>query len=358
MRYRDRVRKLSRSARLGSRDAFLVTDLFNCRYLTGFSGSAGAVVVAAGKAFLLTDFRYWEQARVEAPGAELVKCRRDRLTSAGRLLKRLGSGRLLFESTSLTHREFTLLEERTKGIALEPSLGLVEKLRERKDAQEAAAVEAAARIADRAMARAFELLRPGVRECDVSRAIVDCLRSFTMTRPSFEPIVASGPNSAIVHAQPTGRRIRTGEPVLIDLGAQHRGYCSDLTRTVFLGRMSARQKALYSLVKRAQSRALRAVRPGLAIGELDARARSTIERAGFGKRFGHGLGHGVGLAIHEHPAVGQGARGILKVGTVLTIEPGVYIPGQGGVRIEDMVLVRRGGCRVLSASPRAPLLKV
>ncbi len=358
MRYRDRVRKLSRSARLGSHDALLVTDLLNCRYLTGFSGSAAAVVVAGGQAFLLTDFRYWQQARDEARGAELVKCRRSRLASAAGLLKRLGSRRLLFESASLTHREFTLLEEHTKGIGLEPSQGLVEKLRERKDAQELAELEAAAGIADRTMERALELLRPGVRECDISRAIVDCLRSFGMTRPSFEPIVASGPNSAIVHAQPTARRVRIGEPVLIDLGAQHRGYCSDITRTFFLGRMTARQKALYSLVKRAQSKALKAVRPGLAIGELDRKARSAIERAGFGKRFGHGVGHGVGLAIHEHPAVGRGAMGVLRVGTVLTIEPGVYIPGHGGVRIEDTVLVRRGGCRVLTGSPKAPLLKL
>ena len=330
-------------------DCLLVTNLVNVRYLTGFTGTNGACIVSSDERLFLTDFRYVEQARSQVQGYERVEAGRDMVADlAGRLRGRAG-----FDDAHMTvelHRK--LGEKVAEGVELVSAGGLVERLREVKDELELDAIRAAAEIANEAYEELRERGLAGRTERDVALTLTRSLEDRGAEGASFPAIVAAGPHGALAHAVPRDVEIPGGTLVVIDMGAQVDGYCSDCTRTLATGPLEDGALEVYELVRRAQDEALRAVRAGASCKAVDAVARDIIEAAGHGERFGHGLGHGVGLEVHEAPRLAKTAEGELRAGNVVTVEPGVYVPGELGVRIEDLVVVTDGEPEVLTAFPK------
>jgi len=328
-------------------DAMLVTDLVNIRYLSGFTGSNGALLLFADdrQPVLATDGRYRTQAAEQAPGLEIVIERACGRHLAGRAAED-GVGRLGFESHVMTVDGLDALtgELDGKNTELVRASGTVEALREIKDAGELALLRLACEAADAALTDLVERggLRPGRTEREVSRELEALMLDHGADAVSFETIVATGPNSAIPHHRPTDRKLATGDFVKIDFGALVAGYHSDMTRTFVLGSAADWQLEIYQLVAEAQKAGREALRPGADLRDVDGAARQVIVDAGFGEQFGHGLGHGVGLQIHEAPGIGATSAGTLLAGSVVTVEPGVYLPGRGGVRIEDTLVVAGG----------------
>ncbi|HTY07816.1 MAG TPA: aminopeptidase P family protein [Candidatus Edwardsbacteria bacterium] len=342
-----RVRSQIKRERLGG---LLVSHLANVRYLCGYNGSAGLLLVTPSRSVFLTDFRYQEQVKREVKGARRVIIRKDLYSD---LLQRTDIAKLRragFEAQHLTYAQYDVL--RRGGAQAVPTVGLVEQLRQVKDAAELRAIARAAAIADRAFARIVREIRPGMTELAIGARLEALMKSFGAARPSFETIVGSGPNGALPHAKPGTRKVRRGDFIVLDFGAYYQGYCSDMTRTVLLGRPTDRHKLVYGVVRDAQQAGLDAVRAGVSGKQADAASRGVIERAGFGQQFGHGLGHGVGLEVHELPRLGKLSDNIVPEHAVVTVEPGVYLPGWGGVRIEDLVAVTKTGNRILSRSPK------
>jgi Xaa-Pro aminopeptidase len=330
-------------------DCLLVTNLVNVRYLTGFTGTNGACIVSSDERLFLTDFRYVEQARSQVQGYERVDAGRDMMADlAGRLRGRAG-----FDDAHMTvelHRK--LGEKVAEGVELVSAGGLVERLREVKDELELDAIRAAAEIANEAYEELRERGLAGRTERDVALTLTRSLEDRGAEGASFPAIVAAGPHGALAHAVPRDVEIPGGTVVVIDMGAQVDGYCSACTRTLATGPVEDGALEVYELVRRAQDEALRAVRAGASCKAVDAVARDIIEAAGHGERFGHGLGHGVGLEVHEAPRLAKTAEGELRAGNVVTVEPGVYVPGELGVRIEDLVVVTDGEPEVLTAFPK------
>lgn len=314
-------------------DLMLIAEPVNVRYLTGFGGTNGACVCGAETRLLLTDFRYTERAEEEAEGWEVVTVRDDWL---GGIAARL-AGRVGFEDDRMTVRAREKLGEKLpEGAELIAAGGAVEKLRRVKEAGELAAIAAAAELADAVWRWSLERGLAGRAERDVARAAEARLRELG-AEPAFPVIVAAGPNGALPHAEPGGREIGRGEPVVFDMGAKLDGYCSDGTRTFAAGEPGERVCEVYELVLSAQAAALGAVAAGAGGEAVDGAAREAIGAAGHGERFGHGVGHGVGLEVHEAPRLSPRSDDVLEAGEVVTIEPGVYLPGEFGVRIEDLV---------------------
>ena len=329
-------------------DRLLVTNLVNVRYLTGFGGTNGACLCGAEERVFLTDFRYTERAAAEVEGWEVVAVGGD--WYAG-IAERLG-GSTGFEDDNLTVRALARLEDQLPaGAELVPCGGAVERLRRVKDGPELEAIAAAARLADEVYLFATERGLRGRTEHDVAAAAVARMRELG-AEPSFPPIVAGGPNGALPHAEPGGREIGAGELVVFDMGAELDGYCSDCTRTFATGEVGGAAAEVYDLVRTAQRAALDAVEAGAEGRAVDAVAREIIDAAGHGERFGHGLGHGVGMEVHEAPRLSARSDDVIETGEVVTIEPGVYLPGELGVRIEDLVTVTADGCRNLSGLPK------
>lgn len=325
-------------------DCLLVIDLVNVRYLTGFGGTNGACVCGPDVRVFLTDFRYTERAETEVDGWEVVTAKDDWL---GEIASRL-SGKAGFEDHKMAVRTLMKLKEKLpEGVALEGAGGEVEKLRRVKDEGELAAIAAAAELADDVWRRALEDGLAGRTELAVARAAEARMRELG-AEPSFPAIVAAGPNGALPHAEPGEREIVRGELVVFDMGAKLDGYCSDGTRTFATGEPGEGAREVYELVREAQQEALDAVRAEARAEAVDGVARKRIADAGHGERFGHGLGHGVGLEVHEEPRVSQRSEDVLAAGEVVTVEPGVYLPGEFGVRIEDLVVVTEDGHRNLS----------
>jgi len=329
-------------------DCFLVTDLVNVGYLTGFGGTNGACVCGPEQRVFLTDFRYTERAEAEIEGWDVVTVTDDWL---GGIAERL-SGRTGFEDHHMAVRTLKRLEEKLPdGVELEGAWGTVEKLRRVKDEAELAAIAAASGLADEIWRFALERGLAGRSELDVARAAEARMRELG-AEPSFPTIVAAGPNGALPHAEPGERKIGRGELVVFDMGAKLDGYCSDGTRTFATGEPGEEARAVYGTVLEAQEAALAAVEAGAKAEDVDGVARELIAAAGHGERFGHGLGHGVGLEVHEEPRVSQRSEDVLAAGEVVTIEPGIYLPGNLGVRIEDLVVVTDDGYRNLSGLPK------
>ncbi len=329
-------------------DLILVTNLTNVRYLTGFTGTNGACICGPDTRLFLTDFRYTERAEEEVEGWETITVSDDWLAGIAAHLE----GRFGFEDDHVPVR----LLERLKGKladGVEPLAagGTVEKLRRVKDEVELAAIAAASVLADEVWTWSLERGLGGRSEREVARAAEARIRELD-AEPSFPTIVATGANGALPHAEPGERRIGSGELVVFDMGAQLDGYCSDGTRTFAVGDPGEEGRAVYETVRAAQAAALDAVAAGVGGEELDRVAREAIAEAGHGDRFGHGLGHGVGLEVHEGPRVSPRSEDVLESGEVVTIEPGVYLPGRLGVRIEDLVVVGEDGCRNLSGLPK------
>ncbi|CAN5513589.1 Xaa-Pro peptidase family protein [soil metagenome] len=333
-------------------DQLLVTDLVNVRYLTGFTGTNGACLVGADERIFFTDFRYTERAAEEVgegwdrPGAE-----RDMVPQIAHAM----SGSVGFEDAKVSVRQRSKIGDAVaadgSGADLAPAGDLVERLRAVKDAGELESIEAAAELADDVYRWAIEQGMVGRTELDVARGAVAHMREHG-AEPSFPPIVAAGPNGALPHAEPGEREIGAGELVVFDMGAELDGYCSDCTRTFATGEIDEGAREVYELVRSAQEAALAAVRPGAGGKEVDAVSREPIDDAGHSEHYGHGLGHGVGLEVHEGPRLSQSSDDELSEGNVVTVEPGVYVPGSLGVRIEDLVVVEADGPRILSGLPK------
>jgi Xaa-Pro aminopeptidase len=344
-----RTRLASRLAELGA-DGFLLTRLPNVRYTTGFTGSNGQVLLTPDGAAFFTDGRYTEQASHEVPDLERVTYLDRFLEPVVRAARRLGVGRLGFESEGVTFRTYEELRAAAEGIELVPVWGEVERQRWVKDPDELAALERAQGATDDAFDAVVGRLRDGVSERELAFELDAEMRRGGAERPAFDTIVAFGEDAAEPHHEPTGRTLSRGDVVKMDFGALVDGYHADMTRTVAFGEPPARLRDVHDLVRTAQQAGIDAVRVGATGAEVDAAARSVIEGAGLGEHFTHGLGHGVGLEIHEGPRLRRGSEDVLPVGAVVTVEPGVYLPGMGGVRIEDMVVVTEHGRRAL---PRA-----
>src|SRR3954454_8137819 len=335
-------------------DALLVTDLVNVRWLTAFTGSNGAAVVGTdGSLRFVTDFRYLTQAAEQLSDAWSREISTDLLEGVVRQVPDEGELRLGFDAAHLSVRDHAKLARLVReGIELVPAGGAVERLRVVKDPEELDRVRAAARLADEALTDVLGRGLAGRTERDVALDVEFTMRRLGAEAASFPPIVASGPHGALPHAVPRDVEIPAGTLCVVDWGAQLDGYASDCTRTFATGAVDPRDREVYDLVLRAQEAALAAVRPGPTGREVDAVARAIIDDAGHAEHFGHGLGHGVGLEVHEGPRLAKTGEDALAAGMVVTIEPGVYVPGAVGVRIEDLVIVTDDGGEVVSSLPK------
>ena len=343
-------------------DAIVITQPENRRYLSGFTGSDGALIISAEAAYLATDFRYYEQAQRQAPDFILVKIEDEFPPRLAGLIAEIGARRVGFESTHVTvdqHQRWAdglPVSEATSaaagGFELVSTKGMVEELRAIKDEGELALIRRAVELADAAFAHIVQWLKPGVTEKAVAWELEVFMRTHGADDIAFDLIVGSGPNGAMAHAEPSDRQIRAGEPIVLDLGARVDGYCSDLTRTICLGEPDEMLRCIHALVLEAQEAAEHAMRAGLKGSTVDAIARDLIEAAGHGEHFGHSLGHGVGLAVHEKPRASKTSEDVLQAGMVVTVEPGIYIEGWGGVRIEDLVVVREQGTEILTIASK------
>lgn len=341
-------------------DSLLVSHPENRRYLSGFTGSFGYLLISQEEALLATDFRYFQQVQEQAPAYTLAKVQGGTVESLASILQQhvAEGARLGFEAEHLTVALYEKLREDVGTVQWVPTQGLVERLRAVKDPEEVAAIRRAVALADDVLEAILPTLRPGVTEREVAWRLESAMRERGAEKVSFDLIVASGPNGAKPHAVTTDRPLGRGEPIVMDMGCVVDGYCSDLTRTVILGEPDGRFRDLYDLVLQAQRAAEEGIRPGLSGREADALAREILDAAGYKEEFGHSLGHGVGLEVHELPRLSALAEEPLQEGMVFTVEPGVYIPGWGGIRIEDVAVLRADGVEVLTACTKDPMVPV
>ncbi|MBM7867910.1 M24 family metallopeptidase [Heliobacterium gestii] len=340
----------------GAIDALLILSPENRRYLSGFTGTAGFLLVDREGQWLATDFRYWEQAAQQAPQWTLLRQRGAWTETLQEAVADRGWRNIAVESDVVTLEQQQKLEKVLPDIQWVSRKGMVESLRVVKDQAEQAAITGAAALADRGFQHILGWMKPGMTERDVALELEFFLRREGAQAVSFEFIVASGQRSALPHGVASDKVIEAGDLLTLDFGCILDGYCSDMTRTVVFGRPTAEQRKVYDTVLEAQERALAAIAPGKSGRAIDRIARDVIEQAGYGERFGHGLGHGVGLVVHENPRLSTLSEDILEPGHVVTVEPGIYIPGWGGVRIEDLVIVTADGNRNLTSSPKKELL--
>lgn len=332
--------------------AILVTNAINRRYLSGFTGSSGIVLITAAYAVLFTDFRYREQAPQQAQGFQVIEHGADVNVTVSELLREWNINTLLFEDQDMTFAAYTVLSNALQTVKLLPSQGIVEKLRMIKDDSELAIMQAAADLADKAFDHILGYVKPDVTEASIALELELFMRSRGATSSSFETIVASGERSALPHGVASSRMIGRDEFVKLDFGAYYQGYCSDITRTVVVGKPSEKHREIYEIVREAQQYALDNLVPGMTGKEGDALTRDIITRYGYGEYFGHGTGHGLGMEIHEAPRLSLTGNVVMTPGMTVTVEPGIYLPGFGGVRIEDDIVFTDTGIRVLTHSPK------
>ena len=346
-----RLREIFEEAEI---DAIIISNTENRRYFSGFKGSAGNLIISADKAVLATDFRYTEQAGLQAPGFDVLQIR-PQLDWLPETLSEMGATRIGFEADEMTvsgHERIRKALNEGAGdeatYTLIPTNGIGVGLRAVKDAEELALLTRAIEIGDNAFDDVSARIKAGMTENEVAWEIEKSIREQGAESLSFETIVGSGPNGSRPHHLAGDRVINEGEPIVIDMGCQYQGYCSDLTRTIVVGQSDDKFKEIYDITLTAQLTAIEMVEAGMTGAECDLIARSVITEAGYGDNFGHSLGHGVGLEVHEGPGVGARAKSKLEDGMVFTIEPGIYLTGWGGVRIEDIVVLENGRARVIS----------
>jgi Xaa-Pro aminopeptidase len=353
-RYQERRERLRRATAKAGADALLVTDFTNVTYLTGFTGDDSYLLLQAGGEVVISDPRYTTQLEEQCPDVDL-HIRPPGVTmlqAVTKVLKRARPPKLGIEGDSMTVGLKEKISTELPKLAMVTTSGLVERLRRIKDKGEIAQIREAIRQAERAFAVIRASLRPDQTEKQVADALENEMRAFGAKGCSFPSIVAVGDRAALPHATPGARKIGSAELVLFDWGADGGLYKSDLTRVLLTGRISPKLERIYRVVLTAQLQAIAAIRPGVAFKDVDRVARDWIAKEGFGRHFGHGLGHGLGLEVHEGPRLAVDAQGVLEAGMVVTVEPGIYLPGWGGVRIEDDVLVTRTGHEVLTAVPK------
>ncbi len=359
LRFPERIARLQIMLRRRRLSALLVTQPGNRRYLSGYSAldhdiqeSSGVLLVPArGAPYLLTDSRFYLQAAQEARGFTVQLYPHGLMAFLQKLLPQLGIRRLAFESHYMLHSTAVRLQKTVQGLglALHPVTEMVERLRVVKSEDEIEALRASVRLNEQVFQKVYPAVKPGMTELEVALALETTMRRMGARGPAFETIVAFGRNAASPHAVPTDRPLASGEMVLIDMGLVLNGYCSDMTRTFVVGRPEQIFVDRLRLVRRAQLAGMNAIRAGVTCRAVDMAARAIIRDAGYGEFFGHALGHGVGLDVHEHPHLGSGSRKQLRSGMVVTVEPGIYLPGWGGIRLENMVVVRDHGCELLNS---------
>lgn len=346
-----RIRKAVRILKQENVDALLITDMVTIRYLSGFTGSEASVIITPEAFFVLVDSRYTTQARREAPLFHISRISR-RSEDAAKLISRLKIKKVGFDAKSITFADHEELQEKLTKTSLVPVREPLLKLRMRKERDEVDIIRQGTAVAANGFNEIKNQIQAGTVERDVALALEFALRKAGAEKMSFDTIVASGKRSALPHGLASAKKIRSGEFVTIDFGIQYQGYCTDETCTVITGPPTQKQKKVYGIVKEAHDRAIDKIRAGISSREVDRAAREHIERKGFGKYFGHGTGHGVGLSVHEEPRLSPLTNETLEEGMIVTVEPGIYIPNWGGVRIEDMILVTRDSREVLTVLPK------
>jgi len=333
-------------------DGFLVTNITNVRYISGFTGTSGCVLLAAkDKGFFLTDGRYKLQARSEVKDLG-IKVYRRALDGIAELVRGFGLKRLGFEARALDYDAYRRLKKVLPGVALKPLVNLVEEKRAVKSPSELKGIRKAIEVAEKGFRSVERGRLSGRAEGEIAWLMEASCRKAGAQDMAFATIVASGKRSALPHGVASAKKIKKGEFVIVDMGVSVDGYKSDKTRTYVIGRAGAMQRKIYNIVKDANDMAIESIRDGLEARSIDAVARAFIRKAGYGRYFTHGLGHGVGLDVHESPSLNPKSTDVLKEGMVVTIEPGIYVPDFGGVRIEDMVLVKKGGCEILTGGSK------
>lgn len=350
--YRNRLEKLRAKMKQKNIDGALITERVNYMYMSGFTGTSAILFIDENRAALLTDFRYVEQAASQAPDYEIVQYRGVPFDELNRLIEADGIKNLSFEDSRLTYAEYSQYHEKLKAPKFLPLGRTIEELRIIKDDTEIDVIRQAVRIADNVFSHILEYIKPGVTEIELAAEMEHEMRREGAIGPSFDTIIASGLRASMPHGVASEKKIEAGDVITFDFGALYKGYCSDMTRTVFLGKPEPELARIYNIVLNANQLGLDTVKYGMQGKDVDAAVRKFIADAGFGDNFGHGLGHGVGLEIHEDPTLSLRGELILKEGMIVTIEPGIYVPGLGGVRIEDMVAIGRNDISILTASPK------
>ncbi|MBM2839697.1 MAG: Aminopeptidase family protein [Bacteroidetes bacterium] len=353
---RRRVALLRESMEREGLDAFIVSSMPNIRYLTGFSGTSGLCIVRGNESFFLTDGRYVIQSKMEVKQWKRLIVSDGLLEEVARrkLLKRCR--RVGFESQAVTYAQYRAMRKLVGAVSFVSTKDIVENIALVKDKQELDTIREAVRTSDRVFHDVLRSIMPGVAELDIAAEISYLHKKYGAEKDAFDPIVASGERGSLPHARASTKRIRNGEMVTLDFGCTVRGYNSDITRTVAVGKASARARKVYEVVRRAQFEAVQAAKADMLAKDLDGVARGWIQKKGYGKYFNHSLGHGLGLQVHERPRVSFLSKERLKEGSVITVEPGVYIPGFGGVRIEDDIVLTSNGCEVLNTAPKEFLI--
>jgi Xaa-Pro aminopeptidase len=331
-------------------DAFLSTRLSNIRYLCGYSGSSGLLFVTRDRAYFLTDFRYQEQVKREVKGAQSIIIKKDFPTEFKDNEALHYKGEVGIEAQFMTVELIEQMKEALPGCGWKSTVNIVEEIASIKDEGEMENIRTAVKITDQVFAEILKMIKPGLKAMDLAAEITYLHMKYGSKGNSFDPIVASGYNAALPHAGASDKKIETGDFVTIDLGCIYQGYCSDMTRTVVVGTPTAKHKEIYDIVLKAQEAALKACHGNMSGTVLDKVARDIIKEAGYGEYYGHGLGHGLGLEVHAFPRATFVVDHWLQAGQVLTIEPGIYLPDWGGVRIEDDVIIKEYGCEVLNAT--------
>jgi len=351
----EKLKKLRQSFEKHHIDALLITSGYNRRYITGFTGTAGVAIVTQDKAVFITDFRYTQQAQKEISGFEIVQHTKPIMEEVGLQLEKMGVKSVGFEKDDMSYAMYEVYRKAVKS-ELVPVSGLIEKIRLIKTEQEIKIIKAAADIADAAFNHIITYISPGKTELEVSNELEFFMRKQGASSSSFDIIVASGLRSALPHGVATDKIIEKGDFVTLDFGALYNGYVSDLTRTIAVGEPSEQLKEIYQIVLEAQLKSLDEIKAGMTGIQADAVARDHIKSKGYGDAFGHSLGHGIGLEVHEGPGLSFRSETVLEPGMVITIEPGIYVPGVGGVRIEDDTVVTATGNEKLTHSTKELLI--
>ncbi|MCK4575458.1 aminopeptidase P family protein [candidate division WOR-3 bacterium] len=335
---------------------FLISNLKNIHFLTGFTGDWAVLLLSKRRSHLLTDSRFTEQAEKETNLCDIVTIKKPFPLYLKSLIKK--TRKIAFEADNLRYASFIKIKKSIPGRNFIPTNSIIEKFRMLKTDNEIKKIQKAAQIADLAFSKICNIIKPGLREIEIASELEYILRSNGSTAHPFPTIALTSSNTSLPHGQPGMRKIKKGDLFLLDYGATHKGYNSDITRTVVVGKATSKQKKIYNIVLKAQMAALNALKPGIKLKDIDKIARDIISEAGYGENFGHGLGHGLGLDIHESPSVSYRSKDTIKKGMVFTIEPGIYIPRWGGVRIEDDVAIAKSGVKILTKSPKSELMEI
>ncbi|MGP7816209.1 aminopeptidase P family protein [Niallia sp. 01092] len=351
----EKLKKLRNALIEANVDGIVITSKFNRRYISNFTGSAGVVLISGEDAKFITDFRYMEQAANQCEGFDIVQHTGPIYKEVAEQAKKLGIKKLAFEQDHMTYTEYKIYENTVKA-ELVPVSGIIEKLRLIKSAAEIKILKEAAEIADAAFTHILDFIRVGKTELEVSNELEFFMRKAGATSSSFDTIVASGKRSALPHGVATDKVIETGDFVTLDYGAYYKGYVSDITRTIAVGNPDDKLKEIYNVVLNAQLKGMEGIKPGLTGIQADALTRDYISAKGYGAYFGHSTGHGIGLEIHEGPGLSYRSETVLEPGMVVTVEPGIYIPGLGGVRIEDDIIITDDHNEALTHSTKELLI--